>query len=81
LPNRAKSKVRKEVWNLSANSAGLSINFNSNDEILEGLKLLIQTIKTIQASAKLIVVGILPRRNEEDRIASKRGINKQMIDS
>ncbi len=30
LPKRAQSTVRKEVWNLSNNSAGLTINFKTN---------------------------------------------------
>ncbi len=30
LPDRAKSNVRKDVWNLSRNAAGLSIHFYSN---------------------------------------------------
>ncbi len=32
LPNRAEGKVRKAVWDLSGNSAGLAIHFNTNAE-------------------------------------------------
>jgi hypothetical protein len=34
LPKRAKNKLRKAVWNLSKQSAGLSIRFNTNANII-----------------------------------------------
>ena len=35
LPDRAKEVVRKNVWNLSGNSAGLAIHFYTNAERIE----------------------------------------------
>jgi len=35
LPNRAEEEVRKPVWNLSQNSTGLAIHFNTNAEKIE----------------------------------------------
>lgn len=35
LPNRAKEKVRKPVWDLSENSAGLALHFYTNAEKIE----------------------------------------------
>jgi hypothetical protein len=42
---------------------------NSDQEIIAGLKLLVQTVKEHQSSTKVILSGILPRRKLEERIA------------
>lgn len=46
-----------------------NMHLNSNQEILDGLKLLVQAVKVRQPNAKIVLLGILPRRNYEDRIA------------
>ncbi|WP_185155555.1 SGNH/GDSL hydrolase family protein [Rudanella paleaurantiibacter] len=46
-----------------------NIGLNTNDDIVAGLKFLGQAIKTRQPTAQLLLIGILPRRNEEKRIA------------
>ena len=52
-----------------------NLHLNSDDEILEGLHLLIEAIKARQPGSDIILFGILPRRNYEDRIA---GLNIQI---
>ncbi len=43
---------------------------NSEAEIVAGLKFLIQAIKARQPSADILLIGILPRRDEEKRVAA-----------
>ena len=45
-----------------------NLDFNSNNEIREGLKFLINAISAKQPNAKILLMSILPRRNMEDRI-------------
>ena len=45
-----------------------NLHLNDNQEILEGLQLVIQAIKNRQPDAKLVLMGILPRRDYEQRI-------------
>jgi len=45
-----------------------NLSVNSNAEILEGLKLLVDGIKERQAKSDILLLGILPRRNQERRI-------------
>ena len=54
-----------------------NIPLNSNSEILEGLQFLIQAIKSRQPSAEILLLGIYPRRNDEQKIADiNQGIVK-----
>jgi len=46
-----------------------NISFNSNTEIAEGLKFLIQAIKIRQPKADILLLGIYPRRNDEEKIS------------
>jgi lysophospholipase L1-like esterase len=43
---------------------------NTDDEILEGLHLLIEVIKDRQPGSEIVLMGILPRRDYEGRIAN-----------
>ena len=52
-----------------------NIGFNSNEEIVEGLQFLLKAIQTRQRAADILLMGILPRRNMEQRVAS---INAQL---
>jgi lysophospholipase L1-like esterase len=53
-----------------------NIGYNSDSEILAGLKLLISQIKLRQPDARFLLLGIFPRRGQEQRIA---GLNKQIV--
>lgn len=45
-----------------------NLQFNSDEEIVEGIRFLINAIKQRQPQAKITLVGILPRRDFEARI-------------
>jgi lysophospholipase L1-like esterase len=45
-----------------------NLHLNTDDEIIEGLRLLIEGIRNRQSAAKIVLMGILPRRNYEARI-------------
>ena len=46
-----------------------NLQFNSDKEIIEGLQFLVKAIRTKQPSANILLMGILPRRDMEERIA------------
>jgi hypothetical protein len=46
-----------------------NLHLNTNDEILEGLQLLVRAIKYRQPKSEIILLGILPRRDYEESIA------------
>lgn len=46
-----------------------NLHLNTNQEILDGLSLLVQAVKVRQPEAEVHLLGILPRRKYEDRIA------------
>lgn len=46
-----------------------NINLNSNEEILTGLQFLIEAIKVRQPKSEIILLGIYPRRKEEEKVA------------
>ncbi len=52
-----------------------NLELNSDDEILEGLLFLLKQIEMRQPGAKIKMVGLLPRRDQEDRI---KIINKKI---
>lgn len=45
-----------------------NLHLNTDDEIIDGLKFLMEAVKYRQPKAKVILIGILPRRNQETRI-------------
>ena len=45
-----------------------NLHLNTDEEIIEGLHLLMKAIKIRQPKAKIILMGLLPRRAYEDRI-------------
>lgn len=47
-----------------------NLHLNSDEEVLEGLELLVQAIKQRQPTARFVLLGILPRRKYEERIAN-----------
>ena len=46
-----------------------NLHLNTDDEIVAGLKMLMKAIKLRQPTAQLLLMGILPRRELEDRVA------------
>lgn len=47
-----------------------NLHLNTDDEILAGLDQLLKAIKYRQPKAKILLMGILPRRDKEERIAN-----------
>jgi lysophospholipase L1-like esterase len=47
-----------------------NLHLNTDDEILQGLELIVTAIKTRQVNAQIILMGILPRRGNEVRVAT-----------
>ncbi len=45
-----------------------NLQYNSNEEIVQGLQVLINAIQQKQPAAKILLLGILPRRDMEKRI-------------
>ncbi|GAB3993341.1 SGNH/GDSL hydrolase family protein [Spirosoma daeguense] len=52
-----------------------NLQLNSDNEISNGLSFLVRAIQTRQPNADILLIGILPRRNEEVRIA---GLNQRI---
>lgn len=50
-----------------------NLQINTNEDIASGIKFLLQQIQARQPAAKIILMGILPRRNMESRVVA---INK-----
>ena len=46
-----------------------NLSSNSNEEIIEGLRMLVEAVKQRQPGADVLLSGLLPRRNMENRIA------------
>ncbi len=63
----------KIVLNIGTNNLLL----NTNEEIVQGLKMLIDALKTRQLQAKIYLLGIYPRRAQEERVVS---LNKGIKD-
>jgi len=55
-----------------------NIQLNTDAEIVAGLKFLIQAIKSRQPTAEVLMVGILPRRDGETRVATLNEAIAQM---
>ncbi|GAB3801033.1 SGNH/GDSL hydrolase family protein [Spirosoma humi] len=55
-----------------------NIQLNTDAEIVAGLKFLIQAIKSRQPTAEVLMVGILPRRDGEARVAALNEAIAQM---
>lgn len=53
-----------------------NIGYNTDEEITEGLQFLLEQIKWRQPAAKILLLGIYPRRGQEQRIKS---LNQQIV--
>jgi len=77
-------KAKKILITIGTNNIG----FNTDEEIIEGIKYLIGAIRQHQPSAEILLSGIYPRRNNEQRVATlnaglavmARGIEVKFID-
>ncbi|MCW5516374.1 SGNH/GDSL hydrolase family protein [Muriicola sp. Z0-33] len=47
-----------------------NLHLNTDKEIINGLELLLKAIRARQPNAELNLLGLLPRRNQEDRVAN-----------
>lgn len=56
----------KIIINIGTNN----LHLNTGDEIVQGLHFLIEAIRTRQPQAKLTLLGIYPRRAQEERVTS-----------
>lgn len=52
-----------------------NLHLNTDEEIVEGLRYLIQAIQSKQPQSMILLMGILPRRNTEERVVQ---INKKI---
>ena len=57
------------VINIGTNN----LHLNTDDEIVQGLRFLVQAIRLRQPNARITLLGIYPRREQEGRVA---GLNK-----
>ena len=58
-----------------------NLQMNSDDEILAGWKILIDAIKFRQPNAAIFMVGIYPRRQQEDRVRKLNAKLKELTES
>lgn len=65
-------QARQIVMMIGTNNIG----YNTDEQIITGLRFLIDEIKLRQPAAKFLLLGIFPRRGQEDRIV---GLNKQIV--
>lgn len=67
-------KAEEVVLMIGTNNLGVS----SDNEIVEGLRFLLSAIKQRQPEAKIKVIGILPRRGQENQIENINRRIRQM---
>jgi len=59
-----------------------NLQFNSDDEIIKGLQFLLRAIKEKQPAANILLMGILPRKGMEQRVANlNNGLSKIKLDT
>jgi lysophospholipase L1-like esterase len=59
-------QAKRVIINIGTNN----LHLNTDDEIIEGMRLLLQAVRSRQPSADILVLGLYPRRGGEDRIAA-----------
>lgn len=70
-------KAEKIVLMIGTNNFGL----NNNKEIVEGLRFLLSAIRQRQPEAKIKVIGILPRRHQEQWVRNINFDIKEMVET
>ena len=59
-----------------------NLQFNNDDEIIKGLQFLLKAIKEKQPAANILLMGILPRKGMEQRVANlNNGLSKIKLDT
>jgi len=59
-----------------------NLQFNNDDEIIKGLQFLLKAIKEKQPAANILLMGILPRKGMEQRVANlNNGLSKLKLDT
>lgn len=64
----------KIVVNIGTNN----LHLNTDEEIVEGLKMLVQVLQARQPQAKIYLLGIYPRRSREERVVVLNSKIKEM---
>ena len=70
-------KAEEVVLMIGTNNIGI----NNDNEIVEGIRFLLSAIKQRQPEAKIKVIGILPRRNQEERVRNLNLRIRQMVET
>ena len=70
-------KAEEVVLMIGTNNIGI----NNDNEIVEGIRFLLSAIKQRQPEAKIKVIGILPRRNQEERVRNLNLRIRQMAET
>ncbi len=65
-------QAKQVLINIGTNN----LAFNSDKEIVAGIKLLIEAVKERQPAAQILIIGIYPRKNEEKRVAQ---LNQKIV--
>lgn len=65
-------KAKQVLINIGTNN----LAFNSDKEIIAGLKLLVNAVKQRQPQAKILMIGIYPRKGGEERV---KLLNEQIV--
>jgi lysophospholipase L1-like esterase len=65
-------QAKQVLINIGTNN----LAFNSDKEIMAGLKLLVEAVKQRQPKAKILMIGIYPRKGGEKRVAN---LNKKIV--
>jgi lysophospholipase L1-like esterase len=55
-----------------------NLEFNSNEEIADGIRFLLNALTARQSTAKILLVGVLPRRGMEERLISLNQLYKNV---
>jgi lysophospholipase L1-like esterase len=65
-------RAKQVMINIGTNN----LAYNSDKEIIAGMKLLIEAVKQRQPTAKILIIGIYPRKDGEERVAA---LNEQLV--
>ena len=65
-------QAKQVLINIGTNN----LAFNTDEEIISGLKLLVEAIKQRQPTAEILMIGIYPRKGGEERVAA---LNQKIV--
>ena len=55
-----------------------NLGYNTNEEIVEGLRVLLNEIKYRQPKSRITMMGIFPRKDQEERVKNINAMIKEM---